>query len=102
MTFEWDEAKNEENVRKHLLDFADAPDIFGAPMLLELDDRHDYGEPRFIGLGFLRDLVVLLIFTERENDIIRVISLRRALRYERERFYAYIKNELGASEDDVG
>lgn len=101
MKFEWDEAKNEENIRRHYLDFSDAPDVFRAPMLVELDSRRDYGEPRFIGLGFLRDLIVLLVFTERENDIIRIISVRRALKYERERFYAYLKNELGPPENDV-
>jgi uncharacterized DUF497 family protein len=102
MKFEWDEVKCEDNIRRHFLDFADAPEVFTAPMLVELDSRHDYGEPRFTGLGFLRDLIVLLVFAERGNDIIRIISFRRALKYEREKFYAYLKNELGPPEDDVG
>jgi uncharacterized DUF497 family protein len=42
--FEWDEPKNQENIRKHGLDFADAWEIFGGPLVPELDLRSDYGE----------------------------------------------------------
>ncbi len=48
MQFEWDEAKNLENIRKHQIDFADMPRMFEAPMLIELDDRFDYGEDRWL------------------------------------------------------
>lgn len=102
MKFEWDDRKNNENVQKHHLDFTDAWEIFRAPMLIEVDNRVDYGEIRFIGIGLLRDLAVILVFTEPEDDIIRIISLRRALKYEREKFYAYLQNRLGEAEDDVG
>ena len=44
--FEWDEAKNLENVRKHEIDFADVSKMFEGSMLIELDDRFDYGEDR--------------------------------------------------------
>ena len=73
MRFEWDEAKNEENIRKHYLDFSDAHLVFDRPILIEIDDRFDYGEARTRGIGVLRDLVVVVIFTERDNDIIRII-----------------------------
>jgi hypothetical protein len=53
--FEWDEEKNKENIRKHGLDFTDAWQIFHALMLTALDTRQDYGEDRFIGIGFLRN-----------------------------------------------
>jgi len=49
MCFEWDEAKNTANIRKHGIDFADAIDIFNHPMLAILDEREDYGEERWIG-----------------------------------------------------
>lgn len=58
MRFEWDEDKNDENVRKHGISFADAWMIFDAPMLADVDAREDYGETRFIGIGFLRNFVV--------------------------------------------
>jgi hypothetical protein len=43
MQFEWDEAKNLENIRKHEIDFADVSDMFDGPMQIEPDDRFDYG-----------------------------------------------------------
>jgi uncharacterized DUF497 family protein len=47
VNFEWDEDKNQENIRKHGFDFADAWEIFEAPMLTALDTREDYGEERW-------------------------------------------------------
>jgi len=93
--FEWDEEKRRENIRKHELDFADARHIFDAPVLTEIDTRADYGEQRFVGIGFLRNLIVVIVFTEPRADTIRVVSLRRALKYEREKFERTIRNQLG-------
>jgi len=39
VTFEWDERKNKENIRKHGFDFADAWQVFESPMLADLDAR---------------------------------------------------------------
>lgn len=96
MRFEWDEEKNGENIRKHELDFADAWEVFDAPMLTNLDNREDYGEERWVGIGFLKNFVVVVVYTE-TGDVIRVISLRKALKYERTRFEEAIGNELGQS-----
>lgn len=90
MQFEWDEAKNLENIRKHEIDFADVPEMFEAPMLVELDDRFDYGEDRWFGIGFLGKGVAVVVWTERQNNIIRIISARRANRYERQRLEQYL------------
>jgi uncharacterized protein len=46
MQFEWDDAKNQENIRKHKIDFADVSPMFESPMLIKPDDRSDYGEDR--------------------------------------------------------
>ena len=92
MRFEWDEAKNLENIRKHKIDFADIPEMFEGPMLIELDDRVDYGEDRWIGTGFLQNCVAVIVWTERRNDAIRIISARRANRYEQKRFEQYLTN----------
>jgi len=93
--FKWDESKNKTNIDKRDLDFADAWQIFDAPMLVRIDNRKDYGEERFIGIGFINNLVVVIVFTEPNEQTIRVISLRKALKYEREQFEKYITNELG-------
>jgi uncharacterized DUF497 family protein len=50
MQFEWDEAKNIENIRKHEIDFAYVPTMFDGKMLIELDDRFD-SRRRIAGLG---------------------------------------------------
>ena len=85
--FEWDERKNEQNIRKHGLDFADAPEIFDAPMLVRLDDRLDYGEDRWIGVGVSHGRVAVVVFTERaDGEVIRIISLRKAMKHERESY----------------
>ncbi|MBV9384879.1 MAG: BrnT family toxin [Chroococcidiopsidaceae cyanobacterium CP_BM_ER_R8_30] len=90
MQFEWDEAKNLENIRKHEIDFADVPEVFEGPMLIELDNRLDYGEDRWFGIGFLGNGVAVVVWTERQNDVIRIISARRANRYERQRLEQYL------------
>jgi uncharacterized DUF497 family protein len=95
MNFEWDRAKNEDNIRKHYLDFSDAHEIFDGPMLAAVDDRFDYGEVRTRVIGVLRNLIVVIVFSEIDDDTIRIISLRRALKSEREKFYEYLRNRLG-------
>ncbi len=59
------------------------------------DKRKDYGEQCYIGIGLLGNRVVIIIFTERGEDTIRVISLRKALKHERKQFEEAIRNRLG-------
>ena len=94
MNFEWDDRKNEINLAKHGFDFNDASRIFQLPMVIDLDDREAYGEDRWIGIGLLYERVVVVVFTEPSEDIIRIISIRKALSYERKRYEQYIKNRL--------
>jgi uncharacterized protein len=97
MKFEWDQQKNEVNIVKHELDFADAYRIFRLPLRISLDNRQDYGEDRLIGLGMLDGRIVVVVFTELDEETIRIISLRKALPYERKLYEQYLKNELGES-----
>ena len=95
MEFEWDEVKRRENLRKHSLDFLDAPTLFSGPMLARLDTREDYGEPRWIGIGILQSICVVVAFTEhRDGELIRIISMRKALKHERKAFEKTIKDRL--------
>jgi len=82
MKFEWDEEKNSINIRKHGIDFNDVPEMFGRPMLTLLDDRDSYEEERWIGIGMLLELVGVVVYTELEGDIIRIISARKATKRE--------------------
>ncbi len=97
MNFEWDPQKNKENIAKHGLDFADAPRVFRLPLRISLDKRQDYGEDRWIGIGMLDGRVVVVVFTEPNEQTIRIISLRKALPYERKRYEQYLRDELGES-----
>ena len=92
MLFEWDEDKNRANIQKHKIDFADVPAVFSGLMLVELDEREDYGEERWIGIGFLRDIVVVVVFTESRQDTIRIISARKASKHERKRYEQALTN----------
>jgi len=92
MQFEWDEKKNKANIHKHSIDFNDVPDMFKHPMLTLLDTRGDYGEDRWLGVGMLLGLVGVVIYTERKDDVIRIISARKATKREVKAYASHIKN----------
>ena len=95
MRFQWDERKNESNIAKHNLDFVEAPRLFSGPMRIIPDNRNDYGEDRFIGLGLLDSRVVVVAFAEPEENVTRVISMRRALAHEQKQYEQYLKQLFG-------
>ena len=97
MHFEWDDARNDENIRRHTIDFADVPVMFQYPMLTDLDERVDYGEDRWVSIGMLSNGVAVVVWTERAQDVIRIISARKANRYERRQYEAYLTNRLGSA-----
>ena len=86
MKFEWDENKNAINIRQHGIDFADVPEMFNYYMLIDFDDRQEYYEERWVGIGMLRNSIAVVVFTERDGDTIRIISARRANKYEQKRY----------------
>ncbi|CAD0222642.1 MULTISPECIES: BrnT family toxin [Planktothrix] len=94
MKFEWDEGKNQTNLIKHGFDFTDAYRIFNLPMVVELDERENYREDRFVAIGLLDGRVVVIVYTEPDDQTIRIISLRKALSYEQKHYEQYIKNRL--------
>ena len=65
-------------------------------MSVNLDDREDYGEVRWIGIGLFELRVVVLVFAEVDEETIRIISFRKAIKDERKRFEYYYKSEFGA------
>jgi len=79
--FEWDESKDINNKSKHGISFADTFAVFGDPNAVTIEDFQK-DEQRYITIGmdaFGRLLVV--VYTWREENI-RIISARRAVRYE--------------------
>ena len=95
MKFEWDKQKNKANIEKHGLDFADAHKVFESPMLVKINDRKDYGEDRWIGIGLMDTRVVVIVFTEPKENDIRVISFRKATTDERKHYEQAYKDEFG-------
>lgn len=83
MDFNWDEAKRKSNLAKHGLDFAGAYQIFDLPIFVVPDDREDYGETRYQGIGYLNGDFVVVVFTEPDETTIRIMSLRKAALKER-------------------
>ncbi len=96
MKFEWDHRKNERNIRERGLDFADAAEMFEGPMLVAPDERKTYGESRYIGVGLIRGRMTVTVFTERNPDTIRIISLRKANTREQAKFKKALQDRLGA------
>jgi hypothetical protein len=90
MRFAWDEKKNQSNLLKHGFDFNKAIEIFNEPFIIKLDERVDYGEDRWIILGKIKEGIILVAFTIR-NDEIRLISARTASRKERNIYYDKIR-----------
>ena len=92
MRFEWNQAKNESNIHKHGIDFADVENMFNYPVLASPDSRGDYSEERWVAIGRMLGLVCVVVYTERRGDMIRIISARKATRYEINRYEKSIKN----------
>lgn len=91
MEFTWDAQKNEVNIAKHGFDFADAEFVFQSKLLVRQDSRKEYGEDRYQGIGKIGDVTVVVIFTLREPETIRIISLRKANRSERKAYEETLK-----------
>jgi uncharacterized DUF497 family protein len=82
MKYIWNDAKSHLNIRKHGIDFTDVPSMFQHPMVTFLDQRKDYGEERWIGIGILKTILAVVVFSEPGENTIRIISARKATHYE--------------------
>ena len=87
MEFTWNPQKRLANLKKHGLDFSDARRVFSGHTLTRPDHRFAYDEARFPTIGLLADKVVVIAHTEKEDEI-RIISTRKAVRHERENYFA--------------
>jgi uncharacterized DUF497 family protein len=88
--FEWDDAKAESNRRKHGIDFDDAIEVFYDPHAMSEQDHVVDGELRWQTIGMVGDVIVLQVAhtVDEQNldEVIRIISARRASRKERRRY----------------
>ncbi|HEV7920368.1 MAG TPA: BrnT family toxin [Thermoanaerobaculia bacterium] len=84
MKVAWDDAKSLANQRKHGVSFDEASELFRSGHYLEIfDDEHSVVEERFIAIGPIRRGLVLIIWTERDEGAVRIISARWATERER-------------------
>jgi len=81
MRFDWDPVKAAANIKNHDgVTFDEAETVFGDPLAaVFLDEDHSFEEKREIIIGYSSEQRLLVVcFTEREEDLIRIITARRA------------------------
>ena len=85
MRFEWDDEKAISNLEKHGVSFGEATEVFYDPNALEgYDTEHSTNEDRFFIIGLSSRRLLYVVYAEREGDVVRIISARRAVRKEQE------------------
>lgn len=86
MRIEWDQRKASANFKKHGVAFDDAQSVFYDDFAIQFfDDEHSDDEARFLLLGMSNEArLILVCHCERDaGNIIRIISARKATKYER-------------------
>jgi len=86
--FEWDDAKDFSNQQKHGLSFQEARRLFesGVDYLEIFDAVHSESEDRFIAIGPIDDRLVVVVYTEPDEGVVRIIGARLAGKRERDLF----------------
>jgi uncharacterized DUF497 family protein len=92
MEFEWDEAKNRSNIRKHGVGFERAKTISYGPTKVLKEEITIDGEVRELTIGILDGLITLAVVNTDRNGKIRIISARKATRYEQKTFEASLRS----------
>ena len=89
LKFEWDDKKNQNNIKKHGISFEEATSVFeDDESLIIADDEHSKDEERFIliGFSFKANLLVVCHCYRNKDAIIRIISARKADSKERQKY----------------
>ena len=89
----WDRAKNLANQKNHGVSFEEASELFrsGVDYLEQFDDDHSDFEDRFIAIGPILRGLVMVVWTERDGHVVRIILARWATRNEQTLFRSYIR-----------
>jgi len=84
MRFDWDTHKAQVNLEKHGVSFEEAEEVFDDPNGFHFfDAAHSIGEIRYNVIGFSRQRLLFVVYTEREEETTRIISAREAGKYHR-------------------
>lgn len=86
MPFEWDERKNQSNIKKHGVSFEDAAKVIGQSTLSYFDADNSLYEDRYVEIGFSGGRLLAVVFVELGDDMIRIISARPASLSEEKRY----------------
>jgi uncharacterized DUF497 family protein len=87
MDIEFDPAKDAINQQKHGVSLAEAGRLDWDNLIDDfVDDRFDYGETRYIGYGKIDGRLFCVVYVDISDDSVRVISLRKTNKRERERY----------------
>jgi len=78
MTYEWDERKRKSNLEKHGIDFSAIHLFVWECATIFSDQRIDYEEPRMVAYGNINRRLVVVVYTLRGDETIRLISMRKA------------------------
>jgi len=84
--FEWDNAKEQANWKKHGVDFRTAARVFLDPYVIEFDDLNATGEMRFNAIGLVDGRMLFVTYTMR-GDVVRIISARGAEPHEKRKYH---------------
>ncbi len=77
MRFEWDDEKAIANLDKHGVSFGEATEVFYDPNAVEGEDtEHSFDEARFFIIGYATRRILFIVFAERRDNVIRLISAR--------------------------
>jgi len=93
MIFDWDDFKAASNKKKHGVSFAEAATAFSDPNAIEIfDHKNSDNEDRWILVGLsVKSHVLLVVFVEREEELIRIISARKAVKDEIDQYFLRVK-----------
>jgi hypothetical protein len=86
MDFEWDNAKERTNKKKHSIDFRTAAKVFLDPFVIEFDDLDASDELRFNAIGLVEGRMLFVTYPIRRK-IVGIISARGAEPHEKRRYH---------------
>ena len=92
MHFEWDDAKDRSNQAKHGVSFSEAQQLLesGVDYLEVFDAEHSEAEDRFIAIGPIERGIAVVVYTERDESLTRIIGARLANKREQEIFGSHM------------
>lgn len=99
MQVEWDEEKNQRNIRLHGISFDEAKEVLNDPNALEFYDKNHSTseEDRYVCIGDIgiEDCLIIFVALTDRHGITRIISARKATSLEKEVYYENIKRTIG-------